>query len=397
MSVNLKASKQYKSDFTRCQESKTDFVKCQENCEILIDYIWEKLNTGYWKHVPVAWRYAYTVVSMLKMFAETNLLLDGDSKVKFSDVMKTCDMGLLMGAPLLDNILAKMSACISPLNPDCNNVTRMAPSADIDISPKRQKLSHATHQLAQDPLCSLDETKLIQRVSCLSLESFQSKFLNTRVPVIITDAIDFWPAMSNRKWTLDYIKSVAGTRTVPIEIGSKYTEDSWSQTLMTIKEFIEKYIEHPHENNSNPKGYLAQHQLFDQIPELQNDISVPTYCCLGTRDDVDVNAWFGPRGTVSPLHYDDKDNLLAQVMGSKYIRLYSDEFTPSVYPHPHRLLHNTSQIDVEQPNYDQFPKFKSASYTECILNPGEMLFIPSKFWHFVKSLSVSFSVSFWWQ
>lgn len=41
---------------------------------------------------------------------------------------------------------------------------------------------------------------------------------------------------------MDYIRDVAGCRTVPVEVGSRYTDEEWSQTLMTVSEFISKYI-----------------------------------------------------------------------------------------------------------------------------------------------------------
>lgn len=35
-------------------------------------------------------------------------------------------------------------------------------------------------------------------------------------------------------------------------------------------------------------------------------------------------------------------------------------------------------------------------FVDCILEEGEMLYIPPKWWHYVRSLTTSFSVSFWW-
>ena len=98
-------------------------------------------------------------------------------------------------------------------------------------------------------------------------------------------------------------------------------------------------------------------------------------------------------------------------MGTKYIKLYSHEESSYLYPHE-GMLTNTSQVskfeevlyvvtvliqvDVENPNLSKFPLFSNAKYTECILSAGKMLYIPPKCWHYVRSLSVSFSVSFWW-
>ena len=42
-------------------------------------------------------------------------------------------------------------------------------------------------------------------------------------------------------------------------------------------------------------------------------------------------------------------------------------------------------------------EFKKAEYVEGILEPGDGLFIPVGWWHYVRSLDVSFSVSFWWK
>ena len=109
-----------------------------------------------------------------------------------------------------------------------------------------------------------------------------------------------------------------------------------------------------------------------------------------------LNAWFGPQNTISPLHHDPHHNLLCQVVGRKYLRLYPHEASTRLYPHPDPLLNNTSQMDVANPDVDRFPLVAGLACLECILEPGEMLYIPPKYWHYVRALSISFSVSCWW-
>lgn len=43
-------------------------------------------------------------------------------------------------------------------------------------------------------------------------------------------------------FSLAYLKSVAGYRTVPVELGSRYTAEEWSQKLMTVADFIDNHV-----------------------------------------------------------------------------------------------------------------------------------------------------------
>lgn len=104
----------------------------------------------------------------------------------------------------------------------------------------------------------------------------------------------------------------------------------------------------------------------------------------------------------TPLHYDSMDNFFCQVAGTKYIRLYSHEQTPMLYvakgepgSSKRTAQGNVSSVCVEHPDLDRHPRFAKAKFTHSIMQPGDMLFIPARCWHYVRSLSTSISVNFW--
>lgn len=130
-----------------------------------------------------------------------------------------------------------------------------------------------------------------------------------------------------------------------------------------------------------------------------------------------VNAWLGPSGTKSPLHTDPYHNILCQVVGYKYVRLYPPDDRDKLYPEGKNEagvnMNNTSQVDIyhfrpgpdeSTPEQDKirklwqkkYPLFQFATYQEAILKPGECLYIPLGWWHYVEAFTPSFSVSFWW-
>lgn len=211
-------------------------------------------------------------------------------------------------------------------------------------------------------------------------------------PVVLTGCMADWPAL-DRWQDMGYLKAVAGSRTVPVEVGSHYLAAGWGQALMPFSEFLDRHLTAP--AAGVPVHYLAQHPLFDQIPELMRDIREPEYCALGTDEEPTVNAWFGPAGTVTPLHTDPKHNLLAQVVGRKYIRLYHPDLSLQLSPYAEGLTTNSSQIDLD--DAAQSAAIAGVPFYESTLQAGQMLYIPPKWMHYVKAMSSSFSVSFWWQ
>ena len=292
-------------------------------------------------------------------------------------------------------------------------------------------------------------------------------------------SIQHWPALEERPWSVPgYLleQTLGGRRLVPVEIGKSYTDDGWGQRIISFREFMATYMlgaqspegldqdnmagveghieggmnlnqddttQETSQDKAKQTGYLAQHDLFAQIPSLRADISIPDYCYCepapsphlthikptSKLDEPLLNAWFGPAGTVSPLHTDPYHNILVQVVGYKYVRLYAPHQTAKLYPRSIDEsgvdMSNTSQVDldkgmavwpeiscwktqVEDADVDateleetrkefeeRYPDFKKAEYVDSILGPGECLYLPVGWWHYIRSLTLSFSVSFW--
>lgn len=298
----------------------------------------------------------------------------------------------------------------------------------------------------EEPSCTGSIVDTFTRKERLDFLEFQEHLDTSSKPLILLGVIDQWPAINQPKnrWSDPrYLlkATLGGRRLVPVELGRSYTDENWSQKIMTFAEYMETYLLRP---KQEPTGYLAQHDLFAQVPSLAADTSTPDYCYttppspetestvpVSTLEEPLRNAWLGPAGTVSPLHTDPYHNILCQVVGHKYIRLYAPSETPKLYPRgidetginmentsfvdislAKRIFHESSALDIQADEADalgnesasqekaefeaRFPRFKDAQYIEGVLGPGECLYIPVGWWHYVESLSTSFSMSFWW-
>jgi ribosomal protein L16 Arg81 hydroxylase len=81
---------------------------------------------------------------------------------------------------------------------------------------------------------------------------------------------------------------------------------------------------------------------------------------------------------------------MAQLLGRKRFRL----MPPSQWQYLYNSTGVFSDVDCEQPDLDRYPLFRHATVTELVLEPGEVLFMPVGWWHQVRALEVSMTVSF---
>ncbi|MFL6660516.1 MAG: cupin-like domain-containing protein [Massilia sp.] len=105
--------------------------------------------------------------------------------------------------------------------------------------------------------------------------------------------------------------------------------------------------------------------------------------------------WIGPAGTVTPLHCDYDDNIFAQIWGSKRIFLAPPHHDEYLYPREANAILFGSPFDPEAPDYDKFPLARQAAMVECIVNPGELLYVPAGWYHQVRALTFSLSSNRW--
>ncbi|KAL0042760.1 hypothetical protein WJX79_009907 [Trebouxia sp. C0005] len=264
---------------------------------------------------------------------------------------------------------------------DPNDTMHMQPlpsSASVSLGLILSSVPQAMPQL--DP----DRTIARRSAAEMTAAEFKKQYWKTDTPVIISGAMDSWNAM--REWPdLQWWNHNHGHRTIPVELGTDST-NSWKETTMLLHTFMTGYMQPSVSRQPGAEvAYIAQHPLFDQLPSLMSDLQQPE---LMGGEAMQMNAWIGTEGTVTPLHFDSYDNFLAQVAGFKFLRLYSRQQTPLLYVergqatqsamNATRAQKNISAVNVEHPDLKKHPGFAQAKHLECVLGPGDMLFIPAK-------------------
>lgn len=231
----------------------------------------------------------------------------------------------------------------------------------------------------------------VPRVAKLPRQRFLDEYYALNRPVVMTGAMADWPAMT--RWTSEELKRRFGDRVVSVQAGRendpKYERNSEKlRSEMPFGQFVDITDSAGGTNNYYITANNAGNNK-DALKELWEDIiAFPEYL----RDDPANRGffWFGPKGTITPLHHDLTNNFMAQVRGRKLVRLVAPYQLPGLYNDRHCF----SAVDLDKPDFDKFPLFREVSVLDVEIAPGDLLFLPVGWWHYVRSLETSITMTF---
>lgn len=291
-----------------------------------------------------------------------------------------------------------------------------------------------------------------ERVTIKSWNQFFVDYLQISKPVIITGAIDSWKAKS--KWTNRFLRQKYGNQKVHIKMSPTSDYEGiepaqWWENYerfyipptvkfklqfpdlvvprpaplnMNFSEFVDLMELIGNGSISNASAYLEYSSIRNYFPELEGDISE-----VGFLDDKmmlrHLNIWLSDGNTLGKLHFDPFDNFLCMIDGTKELLLFEPHDNHQLYEshipeaeysvnkttlkfQRRRLMESTSMVmspvDIRQPDFERFPLFKDARPLNCTIHEGDVLFMPSFWWHEVqsypdKTTKRNLAVNYWYE
>ncbi|XP_019508168.1 PREDICTED: HSPB1-associated protein 1 isoform X1 [Hipposideros armiger] len=235
--------------------------------------------------------------------------------------------------------------------------------------------------------------------------------MSLQQPAIFCNMVFDWPA---QHWTAKHLSEVLHGKQIRFRMGMKSIdtvpqfETSCSYVEATIEEFLTWNYDHstisgPFRDYDHSKfwayaDYKYFVSLFEDKTDIFQDVIWSDFGFPG-RNGQESTLWIGSLGAHTPCHLDSYGcNLVFQVQGRKRWHLFPPEDTPFLYPTriPYEESSVFSKVNVVHPDFKRFPQFQKAQRHVVSLSPGQVLFVPRHWWHYVESIDpVTVSINSW--
>ncbi|KAK7093432.1 uncharacterized protein [Littorina saxatilis] len=244
----------------------------------------------------------------------------------------------------------------------------------------------------------------VERRSGLSLEEFWDLY-DAKWPVIVTDVVPKWPAYE--KWTREFLNSTYGKERVVMVATKGKLEDKEGMSLPMFG-----FVEHTSESSPDYWTYLTDEFFITTRPQLRKDVLTSIY----TEEDFfqlfprEIRPWdcmllWGTAHSRSALHIDPYNwtGTNAVLWGTKKWKLFPPGQDHLLYVFqnqkcgfPLDCFKYNSPIDsfASKPEtHKKYPNFQSARWIEVEQKAGEILIIPTGWFHQAYNAEETLAVS----
>jgi Cupin-like domain len=252
--------------------------------------------------------------------------------------------------------------------------------------------------------------KKIKETFEFTTEQFHKEIVQAGQPIVMRGLVNDWPlAQAGKAGSVsfcEYLKKFdrgleMDTMIGPASIKGRifYNNDlsglncrMGQSKLATSLDYI---LEHA---KDIPPPLLAMQSIV--IPQYLPGLQLENKLSL-LDDAVSPRIWIGGKATVA-AHYDSAENIACCVAGKRHFTLFPPEQVANLYVGPLEFTPagaTISMVDLENPDYEKYPKFKEAlaSAQDAILEPGDAIYIPYLWWHNVRALDdINALINYWW-
>jgi hypothetical protein len=219
---------------------------------------------------------------------------------------------------------------------------------------------------------------------------FESYYIANR-PLLFRGLLKWWRTFSG--WSLDSIEQRFGNVMVEVaERGDDERERDRHPEAHRRKMQLADFIQYARSSES-PDLYLmaANNALQRVLTELKAEIEpLPGVLTKQIeRDKGEPFLWLGPKGTITHLHHDVLNVLHVLLEGSKRFILVPPEDAVFVYNDAGVF----TEVDAANPDLKRHPLFQFACRFDVTIEPGDAVFIPVGWWHYVEALTPTLAVS----
>ncbi len=231
------------------------------------------------------------------------------------------------------------------------------------------------------------DLKPVERIKTIEKDVFVKNYKKPCQPVVMEELTADWPARS--KWSVDYMKQTVGDHVVPL-YDSERSYGKEHQHAASAHMRLDEYMDLLMAGENNLRMFF--YDLMAHAPELTDDFRWPD---IGLTLFKKLPVLFvGGAGAKVQMHIDIDlaDILLSHFGGRKRVVMFPPEQTPYMYRVPFSFS-SLGDIDYDKPDFERFPALKKLSGQVAELNHGDVLYIPSGWWHYIVYEELGFSMA----